>query len=87
MRPFHPVLFPPSIEDVVFHVAPPVAAESFTLKNETDTVPLALDNVACIPAEELFIVRSLPEVPLAVNAATVVVVLAGNVMVVAPVLP
>ena len=85
--PFHPVLFPLSVESVAVHDAPPVAAESFKFRYDTDTAPLALDNVARIPEAVLFIVRSLPAVPLAVKLATVVVVLAGNEMVVAPVLP
>jgi hypothetical protein len=41
--------------------------------------------VACVPAVPLLSVNRLPEAPAAVKDATVVVVLAGKVIVVAPV--
>jgi hypothetical protein len=66
------------------HVAPPVPVESVTVTYEQLTVPDDLLKVAATPALDEFIVISLPEVPLTLNALViVVVVLAGKVNVLA----
>ena len=54
---------------------------SLMLQKLTLLTPLASDNVACVPAEELLIVIKFPLVPETLKAPTVVVVLAGNVIV------
>ena len=80
---FHPVLFPASVEVVpAYQVSNGVAFESLMLKYPTLTVLVPVYvNVLCVPAELELIVIKLPAVPFTLKSATVVVVLAGKVMV------
>jgi len=61
-----------------YHVAPPVALESFKLnQSHTTALPLLL-NVACDPAVLVSTVIRFPDEPVAINSLTVVVVPALN---------
>ena len=64
-----------------FQIAPPVALMSWMVQKLTLTVPDASVRVARAPTVELLSVIWLPLVPETLNALTVVIVLAGNVIV------
>ena len=72
-----PVLFPPSVEFVAFQVAPPVAVDLLIEQKETETVPLALDNVWLAAVTEPIVIR-LPAVPDRLKLLNVLVVAAVN---------
>jgi hypothetical protein len=73
----HPVLLPPSVEFVAFQVAPPVAVDLLIEQKETDTVPLALDNVWLAAVTEPMVIR-FPAVPDKLKLVNVLVVAAVN---------
>jgi len=77
---FHPVLLPPFTFPLLKNarqVAPPVADDRLIEQNETETVPLALDNVWLAAVTEPMVIK-LPDVPDKLKLVNVLVVPAVN---------